>query len=416
MRKSLLLYLTLLYLPQLTSARENNRTYSQDEVRTVEAMDKDYSIVPAQYAQLRARIPFENKMGSIILRVKINGFDRPLRLLFDTGADGMAISQSLADEIGLKVTRQNNASVVGGNVNIQVSDGNTVTLDTLVLHQQGIAIFPQIRKQTDGIIGNSLTKHFIVEIDYDNNEMLLYDFGDHQLDKKAISVPFKMPTGLLILPGDLTIKNTHTGNFVFDTGAAYSLICFRPFVRDNKLLVSGFKPEYMGSTSSLGMVSPTYTGRSDKFNLPHLSPLVHMPVTLMAGNGANEQWNPGFDGSIGTRLISRYNFTINLQKKEISFKPNKSHSFPQDFNLGNYLLGFDNMGDLRMINSVGIAADKATTIPNGTKVTQINGYDTKKLRNNDQSIAALQALAKGSTLTLHYIDDQGVNRSIAVNR
>ncbi|MNY72729.1 hypothetical protein D3C86_2113510 [compost metagenome] len=50
-----------------------------------------------------------------------------------------------------------------------------------------------------------------------------------------------------------------------------------------------------------------------------------MSVTLMAGGGQSESWNPGFDGSIGVGLISKYNFTINMQKKEIVIVPNQNN-------------------------------------------------------------------------------------------
>ena len=65
-------------------------------------------------SKLQAKIPFETEHGSIILKVRLNNNSRILRLLFDTGADGMAIDQSTADSIGLKISRKQNATVVGG--------------------------------------------------------------------------------------------------------------------------------------------------------------------------------------------------------------------------------------------------------------------------------------------------------------
>lgn len=80
-----------------------------------------------------ARIPFESHNGTIIVTVKLNDFPRPLKLLFDTGADGMAVDQGLADSIGLKITRTQKASVVGGSMDISVSTGNTVHMGNLIL-------------------------------------------------------------------------------------------------------------------------------------------------------------------------------------------------------------------------------------------------------------------------------------------
>lgn len=182
------------------------------------------------------------------------------------------------------------------------------------------------KEGTDGIIGNTLTRHYIVKVDYDHKELLLYNFGDFE-EKGGIAIPFTVPAGLLIIPGTLSITadQPHTGNFVFDTGAAYNLICFRPFVKQHKLLVSGFKSESQGSTTSMGVTTPTFAGKAATFSFSNVPPLNNMSVTLMAGGGQSESWNPGFDGSIGVGLISRYNFTINMQKKEIYIISNKSN-------------------------------------------------------------------------------------------
>lgn len=281
----------------------------------------------AQQGKAVARIPFESQNGTIILKVKINEFTRPLRLLFDTGADGMAVGQPLADSIGLKVARTQKASVVGGTMDISVSTGNTIHMDAFDFKNQSIAIFKEMHKEgTDGIIGNTLARHYIVKVDYDRKEMLLYNFGEFE-EKGGTAIPFTMPAGLFIIPGTLSITadQPHTGNFVFDTGAAYNLICFRPFVKQHKLLVSGFKADSHGSTTSMGMSTPTFAGNAAAFSFAELTPVKNMSVTLMAGGGQSESWNPGFDGSIGVGLISKYNFSINMQKKEIYVIPNKNY-------------------------------------------------------------------------------------------
>lgn len=337
-----------------TKSQTNIYIDTNGKIRYIDLFDQLYGMNRYGTAKLRTRIPFENRDGSIILSVRINNFARPLRLLFDTGADGMAVSQTLADEIGLTVTRQNNASVVGSNIAIQVSDKNSILLDTLKLENMGIAIFATVGHDVDGIIGNTLVKRFIVQVDYDKSELSLFDFGDFKNSGKGTSVPLRMSNGMLSLQGELTIKpgKSYTGNFVFDTGAAYHLICFRPFVRDNRLLVNGFKPLYNGSTASLGMVSPTYTGRSHQFSLAGIEPLMAMPITLMAGSSANENWRPAFDGSIGVRLMSRYNFVINVQRNELFLTKNNTFHYPHDFLLGETVLGWNHQGKLVILQSL----------------------------------------------------------------
>src|SRR5699024_1508085 len=153
---------------------------TEGKIIHVHHFDFLYGLEREDTSRLVAEIPFENHLGSIILEVYINDYKKPLRLLFDTGADGMAVSKELADDINLKVTRENYDSVVGGNQTIQVSDNNSIRLDTLTMQNMGIAIFPTMtRDNTDGIIGNSLLRRFITHIDYDKNILSLYTFGPH---------------------------------------------------------------------------------------------------------------------------------------------------------------------------------------------------------------------------------------------
>lgn len=357
-------------------------------------------------SKLLVKVPFETEHGSIILKIRINNSPKVLRLLFDTGADGMAISQSLADSIGLKITRKQNASVVGGNMEIQVSDGNTVHLDDFEVKNQGIAVFKEMHKDLDGIIGNSIARRYITKVDYDRKELSLYNFGDYQYEKEGASIPFTMPSGLFIIPGSLSITTepVHTGDFVFDTGASYSLICFRPFVKKNKLLVSGFKAEYNSSTTSMGMTTPTFGGRAATFSFSNMPVIKNMSVTLMAGGGQSESWNPGFDGSIGVRLISRYNFTINMQKKEIHFSPNKTYSYPYDFSIGGFLFGFDLNGDL-VIQGLTAVENPKVSLKTGAKILSINGLPAQVLLKDNKKFNKLMALPAGTSYVVESVQN-----------
>lgn len=374
--------------------------------------DHLYGMQRLPQSKLVAQIPFENHNGSIILTVQINSFDRPLRLLFDTGADGMAVSQTLADEIGLKVTRENNASVVGGSQTIKVSDNNTIKLDTLTMKGMGIAIFPEMgRSHAEGIIGNSLVRRYITHIDYDNNILSLYEFGKHQYEGKGQIVPVTMPSGIMVLPGqlDITPGKSYPGHFVFDTGASYDLICFRPFVRQNKLLVSGFKSEVQSSTVSMGISSPTFLGQSHQFAISPLPAMQGLPITLMGGSPNNESWDPGADGSIGVRLLSRYNMTINLAEGEVYFNPSKLHALPQDFILNGYQFGWDNSGELKVLGAVGFGEGKSE-LKEGDQIQSIAGYTKEKLQKKSSLIDEIKEKVKQSNeVQIMLIDNTLIN-------
>ncbi len=276
-------------------------------------------------SELVASVPFTvDEGGSIILTIRLNDRSTPLRFMFDSGADGMAISKSRAEELGLEVAGEQNTTVVGGSMNISLSVGNTVHLDTLKLLNQSIALFEKMREGIDGLIGLNVAKQFITKFDFDEKKLSLYTYGEYVYEKGeaiAITVPNNIP----VISGslDLTGNGYVDGNFAFDTGAKFYLLGFSPFVRKNKLLVGGFKPESQMSTISLGKATPTFNGHCVDFKV-HTMNLKNMPVSLQAGSN----WDSGADGSLGIKFISRYNFTINLLDKIIHLVPNNRHDLP----------------------------------------------------------------------------------------
>lgn len=390
-------------------------TDAQYKILYTDIFDQRYGMNWYKKSVLVAKIPFEVHDGAIILTVKVNNNQRPLKLLFDTGADGMAITKALADSVGIKASRQQNTSVVGGNMQISVSEGNTIQLDTFKLKNQSFAIFPEMHKGTDGIIGNSIAKNYITKVDFDKKELSLYNFGDYEYQDQGTSVQVTVPAGLFIIPSEVSVMpgQANSGEFVFDTGASYNLICFRPFVKKNKLLVSGFKPEYNGTTTSMGISTPTYSGRAASFSFSKMPKLTDFPVTLMAGGGQSENWNPGFDGSIGIRTIGRYNFTINLQKKEIHFVPNHTINFPNDFVLGAYLFGFDQDGKLKLLSVV--APVESEPIKAGQTIESIDGVAASVLLKDSKKMLSVLSAPSGKIFKMVYTVN-GVKQNISITK
>lgn len=268
-----------------------------------------------------ATLPFKNADGSIILTLQLNASRRPLHFLLDTGADGMAIRKTLADSLGLTVTHTQQAHMVGGQQQIEISKGNTVRLsESLTLKNQNIALFPRVRHQMDGIIGLNLIKRYITEVNYDKNEISFYTFGNRKYEKKDITLPVKTPYGLILLPSsiNLTGDKVTDGNFIMDTGAAYYLILFSPFVHANRLLQSGFRPESQARTVSLGISSLVYNGKCNELLIGDYFVDNNIPITLQTDSKENSnisQSSP--DGSLGVIFFSKFNFIIDLLKNEV---------------------------------------------------------------------------------------------------
>ncbi|MDR0414069.1 MAG: aspartyl protease family protein, partial [Prevotellaceae bacterium] len=171
----------------LTDTSEGNRRLVRLKVEanggvheTLAAVDGGHKIVFVDYfdrlyghsrydsSVCKVAVPFELQDDHIILSVRLNGSPVVLRLLFDTGADGMALRGGLADSLGLQVSHRQEANVVGGKVQVVVSAGNTVHLtDNFSLKSQSIALFPTIRHGLDGVIGLNLALGHVVGVNFD---------------------------------------------------------------------------------------------------------------------------------------------------------------------------------------------------------------------------------------------------------
>lgn len=289
----------------------------------VDYFDRLYGVSRFRKSVLAGVIPFERQNEYIVLKLRINGRGRELKFLLDTGADGMAIRKELADSLGLKVSHAQSSNVVGGQVEVNISQGNTVHLsDTLLLENQNIALF-QSTGSTDGIIGTNLLRKFITSVNFDKQEIELYTFGNHVYADKGYTFPISNPTALILVPSSLDLigKGVITGRFIMDTGADYNLILFSTFVRKNRLLLTGFKPEGESTTVSMGRATPVFFGKAHEFKVGDQIVQRNTPITLQASSEGGETGSTMPDGSIGIHFFSKYNFTIDMVRKELHLVP-----------------------------------------------------------------------------------------------
>ncbi|MDR1092341.1 MAG: retroviral-like aspartic protease family protein [Prevotella sp.] len=296
---------------------------SENKILFIDYFDRLFGQSRYRKSSLAAVIPFRQKGQSIVLPVKLNGNDRLLSFLLDTGADGMAIRKSLADSLGIKANYTQKTNIVGGRTQVSITSANTVHLsDSLSLTGQNMAIFDKIGNNLDGIIGLNLIKKYITKIDFDNQKIYLYSFGDYHSAGDAIAIPVRIHRSLIVIPSELGITEMQSvmGNFLFDTGANYNLIAFSNFVREKQLLQTGFKPESMGTTVSLGHSTPVYHGKAYELRIGDIIKN-NIPVTLQASAFNSSAHNNGIDGSIGIQFWTGYNLIIDLLKKEIHLTP-----------------------------------------------------------------------------------------------
>jgi hypothetical protein len=320
------------YNDQLTvKVKIKTADVNKPETESTISFDKDYKIGFIDYldrlygksryneSEQKAVIPFKFDSGYIVVPLKINENNTVLHFLLDTGADGMAIRKTLADSLNLKITDSQTADIVGGQMQINISSGNTVHLtDAFALKDQRIAIFEKIGHRLDGIIGLNIAMNYITNINFDSKQIILSTFGKYRYEGKGEIIKIQNKYNVITITGSLNIadKEEVTGDFIFDTGASYHLIAFSGFVRKHRLLLTGFKPERQKSTVSMGHSTPVFEGKAHKFSISPRLTFSDIPITLQASTSVNNNKKIP-SGSIGIKLIQNFNIVIDMLKKEI---------------------------------------------------------------------------------------------------
>ncbi|HEV7476042.1 MAG TPA: retropepsin-like aspartic protease [Pyrinomonadaceae bacterium] len=167
-------------------------------------------------------VPFDYEHDEIILQVKVNGLG-PFNMMLDLDTDPSAIDVKTARELNLKLKEVGKRGLGGGSGSNQiyttrlpqVAVGDLIVKDLEAVATDLSQISQKLGRPLHGVLGNSLTKNRVVQIDYPAKVVLFSD---------GSPLPQKQPNAAqrVTLP------------FVFDKGSA-SIIVNDVYVNDKKI-------------------------------------------------------------------------------------------------------------------------------------------------------------------------------------
>jgi predicted aspartyl protease len=174
-------------------------------------------------------IPFEFYRNEIILQVRVDG-KGPFNMMLDTGTDPSAIELTTARELGLKLIPLGSPPVGGGNaprqvygVFLQLVEVGGITIRNLESVAIDLSkISERIGKPIQGVLGHSLLKGRIVQIDYPKRIVRFYSQSPFAKMPKQANTPthtvlaFRYVDNVLI---DDVLVNGKKMTANFDTGS-----------------------------------------------------------------------------------------------------------------------------------------------------------------------------------------------------
>ncbi len=286
---------------------------------------KDFSFATGDRA---TNIPIQISGNHIYVPVSINGKAKKWFIL-DTGAEMGVINKSVAEELGLAMSGDIEGRG-GGEQSISVSlvsdltlevAGATITGQTLAAVALD-ALEPKIGRRMEGILGSEFFHRFVVQIDYENRLLHLYDPATFNYEGSEQPIPIILESNLPMINIAFQVAGCKksTGKFLMDTGANSAIDISSPKVESDSLTQCASKT-YAGNISyGVGGASKQLVARTDIVDFGgHAVPsLIGSLMQDKSGAGASKDR----DGLIGGDLFKHFTITFDYTGRRLWLKPN----------------------------------------------------------------------------------------------
>nr|WP_317048419.1 aspartyl protease family protein [Chitinophaga flava] len=277
-----------------------------------------------------ARFKFKQYYGGVVvISGLLDNLPDTLQFILDTGSAGISLDTATCIRLGIQLTPTDKVvKGLGAAKIVSFAMNRTLrlpglTIDSLDFHVNDYELISQVYGiQVDGIIGYSFLSRYIVTVDYDTEEIIVYSKGRYNYPKGGQLLRPSLTQIPLITAPMRSNKRTVNNRYYFDTGAGMCLLISTQFVKDSALLSNHRKSRKIIQTEAQGLggkmqmsltTIPEFRVGSYSFrNVP----------TYIFDDKTNVTAYPFLGGMIGNDLLRRFNITLNYAKKEIYLMPN----------------------------------------------------------------------------------------------
>lgn len=287
-------------------------------------------------AQPVAQIPIELNGNEIFLRLRLNDSEL-LWFGLDTGAGATIVNTTAAAALGLKLegshqqTRGAGGSVPSSIVHGARLDIGGARLDGLNVTAISLTTIENaMGHRMDGILGYEFFRRFVVEIDYENLLLNLYEPAGFEYRGRGEGLPLTFVNNhayvraKVAMPGREPVE----GKFVLDTGSNFPLILLDSFVKEHGFAESLTKTlKVMGRGVGGEVAMPV--GRTGRLLLGSYS--LEQPVTSFPQTGWFAQ--EGTAGNIGGAILRHFKVTFDYSRSRLFVEPNGRFTEPFEFDM-----------------------------------------------------------------------------------
>lgn len=281
-------------------------------------------------------IPFKLMNNHLILSLRING-SAPLATVLDTGmpTPGLVLFEGprtrpveIAFEPGLKALVKGAGGDSGG-IEARIASAESITLAGLSIEGARVIVLPEqegFGGYHDAIIGYSLFSRFVVELDYDQKVLRLYEPDSFRAPDGATIVPLEIRGGMPFVSARLTLpeQEPFEVEVVVDLGASHAIslnsgwseLVRVPSERVHAILGHGLSGPVEGDVARLTALELGDARLED----------------VVASFPVDEHQHPGGmnsrAGNLGSDVLRRFTTTFDYSRKQMILVPNESFDEP----------------------------------------------------------------------------------------
>lgn len=389
---ALISLLSLLFLNQRPNPSATSATSPTDSVASV------------------ARIPFELSGNNIFFQGRVNN-SAPLWLSLDTGASSSLLNLRSVRTLGLRVLRSSQATGAGGTVEAVTLSNVTFNINGARLEGAELQAVPlnSIEDRTgrvmDGIVGAELFRRYVVEIDYADKVITLYEPATYEYRGPGENLPLTFSDNHPYVRAKVTLPGREpiAGEFVIDAGSNFAVILLKSFIESQQLTKS-LPPTIPVVGRGVGGEIPLPVGRVPQFQLGRFTLSNLIAAFPSRGMFARE----GAAGNIGGGILRRFKVIFDYSRQRMILEPNKHFPEPYEYEMSGIALmsespDFRNIKVLRILegspaSEVGLKSDDLLVAIDGRPASEIGLHDVREMFKRARRVYRLEIKRGGESL------------------
>jgi predicted aspartyl protease/outer membrane lipoprotein-sorting protein len=281
-----------------------------------------------------ARMPLERVDNAIFVQARINN-SPPLAFVLDTGASATVIDARRARSLGLKSAGNVGGTGTGGAIAVKFVKGVNFTLPGIRLTNQtviSLAFSKQaasIKRNFGGILGYDFISRFVVEIDYRNKTVTLYDPKSFEYKGEGKRVPITID-GTPFVEAEVKVNGHDAvkGRFEIDTGYDGALTLYNAFLKAHP----SFQASTQGERELRQGVANSVQSIKDRVETVTLGGFSFQNVVTSFREDDNDK---DVSGLIGNEIFRRFKVIFDYSRNEMILEPNADLSAPFELKIDN---------------------------------------------------------------------------------